>query len=183
MASGKPTEALRASATRSAASEYSAGTTAKDRRIRGGIRHIVLMRFPDDCPAETIDSISEQLNQIRSTLPGMIDLHAGPDVTPGLQTSRFTHGLTIDFADQAARDTYFEFAIRDRPADQPRGAPRRELHARPARAHFPAGPNNPTLPRPSALAAVVPRRTVPAARRDNRRDMATHSNYLYRPSL
>jgi hypothetical protein len=80
---------------------------AKDPRITGGVRHIVLIRFPDDCPVKTINSIFEQLNQIRSTLPGMIGFHSGPDVTPGQRTPRFTHGVTIDFADQAARDAYW----------------------------------------------------------------------------
>ena len=81
--------------------------TANKPLMSGGIRHIVFVCFPDDCPAATIQSIFDQLAQIKATLPGMTNFHAGPNIVPGQQKPRFTHGFTIDFADQATRDAYW----------------------------------------------------------------------------
>ncbi|NJO35747.1 MAG: Dabb family protein [Rhodospirillales bacterium] len=70
------------------------------------IRHIVLLRAGSDTDAGELAAVLAGLAALRGRLPGMLDFHAGPDVSPeGLQRG-YTHAFTIDFADVPARDAY-----------------------------------------------------------------------------
>ena len=72
------------------------------------IRHLVLIRFPASCPAGSVASILGQIEDLKSVVPGMIDFHAGTDVTPVPLSQGFTHAITVDFEDAASRDGYWE---------------------------------------------------------------------------
>ena len=71
------------------------------------IRHMVLIRFPESCPADTVASIFDQFEQLLPVVPGMLNFQFGTDITPVSLSQGFTHGLTIDFKDVASRDGYW----------------------------------------------------------------------------
>lgn len=75
------------------------------------IRHIVLLRIAPTTPGSEIEDIFAELNKLTTTVPGMIDFHVGTNVNtlPDLDHG-FTYTFTIDFADEAARDAYYESA-------------------------------------------------------------------------
>lgn len=75
------------------------------------IRHIVLLRPAPGTPQGTIEKIVGELDPLVSTIPGMIDVHLGTNVNtlPGLDQG-YTHAFTVDFADAAARETYYASA-------------------------------------------------------------------------
>ena len=46
------------------------------------------------------------LHDLRETIPGILGLLLGPDVSPEGLARGYTHAFTVDFADAAARDGY-----------------------------------------------------------------------------
>ena len=70
------------------------------------ITHIVLVRWNDATPAETVDAIRSLSRSLATAIPGIETLSEGPSVSPeGLETG-FEYGLVIEFADAVARDGY-----------------------------------------------------------------------------
>jgi hypothetical protein len=70
------------------------------------IRHIVLVRFRSDLTEGEIEGAFAQLAALKDVVPGMVDCHAGANVSPEGLARGFTHAFTMDFADAAARDAY-----------------------------------------------------------------------------
>jgi len=70
------------------------------------IRHIVLVKLPAATPAAEIAALFSRLDGLRAHLPGMLRFHAGANVSPEGLARGFTHVVTVDFADAAARDAY-----------------------------------------------------------------------------
>jgi hypothetical protein len=67
------------------------------------IRHVVLCRFRQDADVAAVFAAIASLQQ---KIPGILAVTCGKDNSPeGLQKG-FTHGFTVDFVDQAARDNY-----------------------------------------------------------------------------
>ena len=67
------------------------------------IRHVVLLKLRD---AEQAPQIFTTLKALQSQVPGIINITTGTDCSPeGLQRG-FTHGFTVDFVDEGARDGY-----------------------------------------------------------------------------
>jgi Stress responsive A/B Barrel Domain len=67
------------------------------------IRHVVLLKLRDTSDAS---SIFAALKSLQSQMLGIIDIRSGSDCSPeGLQRG-FTHGFTVDFVDERARDAY-----------------------------------------------------------------------------
>lgn len=67
------------------------------------IRHAVLVRFK---PGTDVPAIFAALTALKQSIPGILAISAGADVSPeGLQRGH-THGFTVDFRDAAARDAY-----------------------------------------------------------------------------
>ena len=70
------------------------------------IRHIVLFRARDDLRPGSLEAIYDGLAGLKTVVPGLLDFKAGPDVSPEGMQRGLTHGFTIDFTDEAARDAY-----------------------------------------------------------------------------
>jgi hypothetical protein len=70
------------------------------------IRHTVLVKFPAETRAETIDALFAALDDLRALLPGMLNFKGGANVSPEGLARGFTHAFVADFADVAARDAY-----------------------------------------------------------------------------
>jgi hypothetical protein len=81
------------------------------------IRHTVLVKFPADARAETIDALFAALDNLRTLLPGMLNFKSGANVSPEGLARGFTHAFVADFVDAAARDAYLVH-----PAHQAAGA-------------------------------------------------------------
>jgi hypothetical protein len=70
------------------------------------IRHVVLCKFKPDVDEMEIQRIFAALSGLKADIPGILGITAGRDMSPeGLQRG-FTHGFTVDFEDEAARDAY-----------------------------------------------------------------------------
>lgn len=67
------------------------------------IRHTVLVRFSRETD---VPAVFAALKALQQSIPGILAISAGADVSPeGLQRGH-THGFTVDFRDAAARDAY-----------------------------------------------------------------------------
>lgn len=70
------------------------------------IRHIVLVRFAPAVPDLEKRAIFSALDRLRDVVPGMGVFAAGENISPEGLGKGFTHGFTIDFDTQGARDDY-----------------------------------------------------------------------------
>ena len=77
------------------------------------LRHIVLLQIGDGVSASQITGLLDELSQVALETPGILAFAGGPK-TPGSGLSQgFTHALTIDFVDGAARDAYLSGLDKD----------------------------------------------------------------------
>lgn len=67
------------------------------------IRHCVFCRFGANAD---ITAISAGLKRLKDSIPGILAITFGPNVSPEGLGKGFTHGFTVDFTDAAARDAY-----------------------------------------------------------------------------
>jgi hypothetical protein len=81
--------------------------STKDRRLSGGVRHMVFVTFFKRLPRchHSIDLRSTRPDQ--SDASGHHRFPCRPQCDAESAKAHFTHGFTIDFADQAARDGYW----------------------------------------------------------------------------
>ena len=70
------------------------------------IRHIVLVRFRTDVTDASIATIFQALHALKATIPGILDVAHGANVSPEKLGRGTTHAFTVDFTDEAARDRY-----------------------------------------------------------------------------
>jgi hypothetical protein len=70
------------------------------------IRHVVLVRFRRDGRPERIAMVLAAIHALKHTLPGILAVHSGANVSPEGLERGFTHAFTVDFEDEAARDRY-----------------------------------------------------------------------------
>lgn len=71
------------------------------------IRHFVLVRFRSDVSQETKASLFAALDGLRRHVAGVIDFHAGPNVSVETPLVRgFLDAFWFDFENVAARDAY-----------------------------------------------------------------------------
>lgn len=67
------------------------------------IRHVVLVRFKSEV---NVTPIFTALKALQTRIDGIINISTGIDESPeGLQRGN-THGFTVDFIDEAARNAY-----------------------------------------------------------------------------
>jgi len=72
----------------------------------GTVRHVVLMKFNDDTPQETIDQLIAAYKALPGKIEEMKGFEWGPDMSiEGLQQG-FTHCFISTFDNVAGRDTY-----------------------------------------------------------------------------
>ncbi len=70
------------------------------------IRHCVFVRFKSDIPGPERAAIFAQIAALKSRIPGLLSVQAGPNVSPEGLDKGFSEGFSVDFADAAARDQY-----------------------------------------------------------------------------
>ena len=70
------------------------------------IRHLVLTRFRHEASAGEIAAVFNDLRDLRRHMPGMLNFHAGANVSPEALARGYSHAIAIDFADSASRDAY-----------------------------------------------------------------------------
>lgn len=63
------------------------------------IRHIVLAKIKPDADVTTALS---GVVALKDTIPGILNAHGGPTVSPEGLERGYTHGITIDFTDRQA---------------------------------------------------------------------------------
>lgn len=70
------------------------------------IRHIVLIRFRADIVADEADRLLQSVHGLKNEIPGIVTVLSGPNSSPEGLGRGYSHGFTIDFLDEAARDVY-----------------------------------------------------------------------------
>jgi len=70
------------------------------------IRHCVLVRFRPEVTQEERAAIYQELESLREVVPGFLAMYFGPNVSPEGLHQGFVDGFTMDFVDEAARDSY-----------------------------------------------------------------------------
>lgn len=69
------------------------------------IKHIVLMKFKADTPAEALESAAANLLALKGKVPGIQDITFGPTFTTD-RSNGYTHALVVDLDDKAALEGY-----------------------------------------------------------------------------
>lgn len=69
------------------------------------VKHIVLMKFKADTPAEALEKASANLLALKGKVPGILDVTFGATFTHD-RSQGYTHALVVDLADKAALETY-----------------------------------------------------------------------------
>lgn len=75
------------------------------------IIHIVLFKWQPAIPSEAISQIMEELRNLQSLIPGILEISCGENFTG--RSQGFQHGLLVKFSDRNALSTY-----QDHPAHQ-----------------------------------------------------------------
>jgi len=70
------------------------------------IRHIVLMKCKPDASQQDIDDMFAALAALKEHIPGILAFEGGENNSPENISRGYTHGFTIDFADEQAREVY-----------------------------------------------------------------------------
>ncbi len=70
------------------------------------IRHVVLFKPRRDASAAAIEAVVRTIHDLRSAIPGILAISAGPNVSPEGLARGYALGFVVDFADAAARDGY-----------------------------------------------------------------------------
>jgi hypothetical protein len=70
------------------------------------IRHVVLFKFRDDVPTETLDAIRDRLGALEEKIGGFTAYAWGAGITRDGRQHGYTHGFTMDFVDEAALRRY-----------------------------------------------------------------------------
>lgn len=70
------------------------------------IRHIVLVRYRADVPAEETRAIMAGLGALGGHLDGFLAFEFGPNVSPEGLSKGWDDGFVVTFADRAALDAY-----------------------------------------------------------------------------
>ncbi len=70
------------------------------------IRHIVLVKVRAEVGGDVVAGILRRVGGLRDVLPGLVGFAGGLQVSPEGLGRGFTHALTCDFTDEAARDAY-----------------------------------------------------------------------------
>ena len=70
------------------------------------VHHVVLFRFRTDLPAGAIEAVFDELRGFRQSIPGITGFQGGAYNSAEGLSRGFTHGFTMIFEDESARDAY-----------------------------------------------------------------------------
>ena len=70
------------------------------------IRHIVLMKCQADASQKDIQAMFAALAALEESIPGILAFEGGANNSPEGLFRGYTHGFTMDFADEQARAVY-----------------------------------------------------------------------------
>ncbi len=70
------------------------------------VKHAVVVRLKPETPEETTRALFRALDDLRHTIPGLLDFSGGSYSSPEGLNQGFTHGFVMTFADEASRDAY-----------------------------------------------------------------------------
>lgn len=70
------------------------------------LRHVLLLQQRPDATTAEIDACRAGLAGLVGVVPGLVDFHWGANTAPVERRGGFTHGFSMDFADQASLDAY-----------------------------------------------------------------------------
>lgn len=70
------------------------------------IKHCVLFRFRKDVADQAIRDILVRFEQLVGTIPGILAVHAGANVSPEGLDHGHLHGFVMDIESTALRDAY-----------------------------------------------------------------------------
>ena len=70
------------------------------------IRHIVLARLRPDLSKQETEALLAAILDMKSEIPGIVAVSAGPDNSPEGLARGYGHAFTVDFVDASARDAY-----------------------------------------------------------------------------
>jgi hypothetical protein len=70
------------------------------------VHHLVLFRFRSDLPEGAVEAVFDELRGFRQTIPGITSFHGGAYNSCEGLSQGFSHGFSMIFADEAARDAY-----------------------------------------------------------------------------
>lgn len=77
------------------------------------IRHIVLIQVSGNQTPETITNVLAGVEAAALATSGVVSFAGGPKIPGSGMSQGFTHGFTIDFVDEDARDLYLSELDRD----------------------------------------------------------------------
>lgn len=73
------------------------------------IRHCVFIRFKPTISAAYKAELFDEIDALKTRLPGMVGVHLGVNVSPETGMDKgYSDGFIVDFADGFARDAYLE---------------------------------------------------------------------------
>lgn len=70
------------------------------------VHHVVLFRFRTDLPAGAIEAVFDELRGFRQSIPGITGFQGGAYNSAEGLSQGFTHGFSMIFEDESARDAY-----------------------------------------------------------------------------
>ena len=70
------------------------------------IRHIVLAHLRADLTGVEVDKLFADILGMLDKIPGILAVSIGENNSPEPLSRGYTHGFTVDFTDEAARDAY-----------------------------------------------------------------------------
>ena len=70
------------------------------------IRHILLLQLRAGATPDDIAAVRGGLAGLVGPIPGLVNFHWGVNIAPDERRAGYTHGFTMDFADQSSLDAY-----------------------------------------------------------------------------
>jgi hypothetical protein len=69
-------------------------------------RHIITLKFKDETTPEQIADVEGGFRAIYASMPGMLELSMGANVSDSSRAKRYDWGMTMDFATRSAYREY-----------------------------------------------------------------------------
>jgi len=69
-------------------------------------RHIITLKFKDETTPEQIADVEGGFRAIYASMPGMLELSMGANVSDSSRAKRYDWGMTMDFATRSAYHEY-----------------------------------------------------------------------------